>query len=132
VQGVVENAYPTYDEADPISRLLGWTRERARPGNTWAWRFIGPINGTVFLVVGVWVTISQIHCGTPLPSLSICRPLFGPLQWRTLDGFPSIFILFAGVIGFMQGYRMHPAFRVLAILLALAFGISGSEAVRTM
>jgi len=122
VQYLVFSRYPTDDEADPVSRFFGFTREMAGPANLLVWRLLGPLIGSVFTFVGLWITVSQIRCGFQLPEV---RSILGTLSWRD----PSwIFVLFAGAIGVWNGYRMQPILRELYIVLTVAFGLAASEA----
>ena len=122
VKYLVFDRYPPSEQADPISNFFGLTREQAGPANLFVWRIVGVLIGGVFAIIGLWTTISQIHCGLQLPAVS---SVVGPLSWRD----PSwVFVFFAGVIGVINGYRMRPILRELYILCTIGIGIAGSEA----
>lgn len=122
VQDSVLNQYPSEQEASPILRDLGFTREQLGPLNMLMLRLLGPLIGAVFAIVGLWVTISQIHCGERVPDP---RPLFGPLAWRHVA---LLFVLFVGLIGVWNARRMRPILRELYVLFLLLFGVAASEA----
>jgi hypothetical protein len=124
VQGIVVGRYPTHAEADPISRFFGWTQETSGPANMMVWRLLGPLNGSIFVLVGFWVTLSGILCRAPLPDL---RPLLGPLEWRPwAPGW--FFIAFCIFIGVQRAYSMRPVLRELTVLTALLIGVAAAEA----
>lgn len=122
VETFVMSRYPTEEEAGPILSDLGFTREGLGSANMLVFRLIGPLIGTVFAVVGLWVTISQFHCGEHFPDL---RSLWGPLEWRRIS---FLFVVFAGLIGLWNGRQMRPILRELCVFLALLFGVAASEA----
>ncbi len=125
VQGLVGDRYPTRAEADPISRLMGWTREKAGPTNLNVWRILGPLNGTIFLIVGCHMTASWLRCRSiQLPDY---RPLLGPLEFRFWP--PTIlFMAFAGVIGFMNSWKKGILIASVSILGAVLLAFAGGEA----
>jgi len=123
VQSTVVDRYPPAAEADPLTRFFGWTRERAGPVNLNVFRFLGPLNGSVFFVVGAWVTVHQIQCGFQFPNAG---GLVGGVEFKPWA--PSIlFILFAAAIGFWNSYRMGLVRCSMFVLLAAAFGFAGSQ-----
>lgn len=122
VQDSLVNRYPREEEAGPILRDLGFTREQLGPTNLLIFKLIGPLVGGLFTFVGLWVTISQIHCGEHLPNF---RALLGPLAWRPISFF---FVVFAGLIGIWNGRQMRPILRELYIVFVLLFGVAASEA----
>jgi hypothetical protein len=64
VQRLIVNGYPAREQAGPVSRFFGLTRECAGVINLWLFRLlVGPVNGTVFFCAGIWVTFNQILCG---------------------------------------------------------------------
>ena len=67
VQDSLVNRYPSEQEAGPILSDLGFTREFLGPINMFMFKILGPVIGAVFVTVGVWVAISQVHCGEHLP-----------------------------------------------------------------
>ena len=122
IRASVTERYPTEEEAGPILRDLGFTREGLGPINMLMFRLLVPPIGTLFALVGLWVTISQFHCREHFPNL---RPLWGPLEWQHISFF---FVIFAGLIGVWNGRQMRPVLRETYVLLALLFGVAGSEA----
>lgn len=124
VETFVMSRYPTEEEAGPILSDLGFTREGLGGLHMLMFRLLGPLIGAVFAVVGLWVTISQIHCGLPLPSVG---GLIGPLQFR--PWLPDLgYIIFAGFIGVLSAFRTPSPFRELTVILAICFGFAGSQA----
>lgn len=119
------NRYPSEREAGPFLSDLGFTREFLGPVNMFMWKLLGPLIGAVFASVGVWVSISQIHCGEHFPDL---RPLWGPLTWQRIPFGSIVFIIFAGLIGAWNARAMRPVLRTLCILLSLFFGVAAIEA----
>ena len=123
VQDNLVNRYPSEQEAGPFLSDLGFTREFFGPINMFMFRLLGPLIGAVFLVVGLWVTISQIYCGGRFPDP---RPLWGPLKWQHIS---FIFVIFAGLLGAWNARRIQqPVLRALCVLLIVLFGVAASEA----
>jgi hypothetical protein len=122
VRALVINRYPKEEEAGPILRDLGFTREGLGPINMLVLRLIWPPVGTLFALVGLWVTISQIHCREPFPDL---RALWGPLTWQHVSFF---FVVFVGLIGLWNARQMRPIFREGYLFFTLLFGVAASEA----
>jgi hypothetical protein len=122
VQDSFLSGYPREKEAGPILQDLGFTREQLGPINLFMFKLLGPPIGALFAIVGLWVTVSQIHCGAHFPDL---RPLWGPLAWRPVWFF---FVVFVGLIGVWNGRQMQPILRELYVLLTLLFGVAASEA----
>lgn len=124
IQGQLFDRYEPEDAAGPVSRFFGLTRERAGPWNLAGWRILGPLNGTIFVVVGIWITVAQILCGFHLPDL---RPLIGPVEvtyWA-----PSIpFIGFAMAIAVWRSYRSGIGWCIADTILVAAFAFAASEA----
>ncbi len=124
VQQIVIESYPRADEADPLSRFLGFTREQAGPVNLRVFKLLGPLNGGVFFLVGVWLTITNVGCGVHLPNLFL---LFGTLSYSlSLGDLASMGI--SGGIGFWNSYRFGARWCVPIVLCALVFGFAGSQA----
>jgi hypothetical protein len=127
VQSTLMDRYAPEAEADPISRFFGWTREKAGPKNVSTFRIIGPIIGTVFLGVGLWMLVSELGCAVHLPNLQryVGLPRYVPLS-------PSyyFFIAVAILIGVMNAWRMKPLSKVVEILSAAIFGFAGAEGVQ--
>ena len=124
VKSFLIEGYPPEEQADPISRFFGWTREKAGPANVGVFRILGPVNGSIFFIVGLWLTIANLACVSKLPALRL--PL-GPLHftfWAPMVPFVAV----AAMIGFMNAWRMKPVYRELEVLLTVAFGIAGTEA----
>jgi len=123
VQSTLVDRYAPAAEADPLSRFFGFTRERAGSVNLNVFRFLGPLNGGVFFVVGVWVTVHQILCGFHFPNVG---GLVGSVEFKPWA--PSIFfVLVATAIGFWNSFRMGPVWCTIFVLLASAFGFAGSQ-----
>ena len=122
VRAIVINRYPREEEAGPIFSDLGFTREFLGPANMLVFRLLGPLIGTLFALIGLWVTISQFHCGEHFPDL---RSLWGPLKWQHISFF---FVIIAGLIGVWNGRQMRPVLRETYMLLTVLFGVAGSEA----
>ena len=125
VQDSLVNRYPSEQEAGPILSDLGFTREFLGPINMFMFKILGPVIGAVFVTVGVWVAISQVHCGEHLPDLKV---LWGPLSWHRLDVLSWFFVIGVGLIGAWNARLMRPGFRTLCILLLLLFGVAASQA----
>jgi hypothetical protein len=125
VQDRLVNRYPSEQEAGPILSDLGFTRELLGPVNMFMFKILGPVVGATFVTVGLWVVISQVHCGEYLPDLKV---LWGPLSWHRLDVLSWFFVIGAGLIGAWNARLMRPSFRALCILLSLLFGVAASEA----
>ena len=124
VQRWLVECYPSRDRADPVSRFLGLTRERSGPAALWVTRFLGPFNGTVFVIVGIYLTSYELQCGlrsVPIP------PLIGPLAFRFWP--PMIpFIAFAAVIGVLNSWRASLPQRVHAVLTTVLTAFCWAEA----
>jgi len=122
VKSWLVDGYPPESQADPISRFLGWTREKAGPTNINVFRILGPLNGSIFLGVGLWMIVANIGCFPRIPylPLGVLRFTFWP---------PMIpFAAFAAVIGVMNSWRIKPVYREIEVLLSIVFGIAASEA----
>jgi hypothetical protein len=107
-----------------VSRFFGLTKESAGSRDLGVWRVLGPLNGTIFVVVGTWITIAQIQCGFHLPDL---RPLIGPVEvtyWA-----PSVpFIAFAMAIAVSRSYRSGIGWCIADTTLVAAFAFAAAEA----
>jgi hypothetical protein len=122
VETFVMSRYPTEEKAGPILGDLGFTRELLAPAHLLMFRLLGPLIGIVFAAVGLWVTISQIHCREHFPDP---RMLWGPIAWQSTHFF---FVVFTGLIGVWNARQMRPILRELYVLCALLFGVAASEA----
>lgn len=89
------------------------------------WKILGPINGTVFIVVGaytVWGTLLCRHVNLGIPDVH------GPFAFTWWSGiYPAIAISTA--IGIYNARTYHSwATRGILILAAFGFGLAGGEA----
>ena len=116
VQSQLVEGYPTREEADPISRFLGLTRERAGPRNVTVARFLGPFNGSIFVLVGCWMTYTGLTCGPTYPSLvSAIRPLIGPLAFRFHPAM-LVWVGLAVLISSMSAWRQNVTARIVWLI----------------
>lgn len=131
IQFMLVECYPTESEADPISRFFGMTQEGMGSESLWQTRLLGPLIGPLVFAFGVWIVLAQVQCRAPLPDL---RPLFGPPGWRSFAelhwefvAFGAVFVVLFGLFGVWRAYYVRPRFRMITVLLALAFGVAGFE-----
>jgi hypothetical protein len=115
--------YPLEADADSFSRFFGKTRERAEKSILVA-RLIAPLVGSVFVVVGLWLAASEVHCGAVLPNLS---GIIGPLAWSPWPGM-WVFVVFAVAMTAWgtRGERWYV--RIAAIVFVTAWSICGGQA----
>ena len=99
----------------------------ALPGapRRWAWRIHGPLNGTVFVLVGAYTAWGTAQC-RPL-NLGI-PALNGPLAWTPWIGqYP--FMLFALGIAIYNARQMGVlATRIMYVLCTLGFSFAAGQA----
>lgn len=128
VQSQLVEGYPTREEADPISRFLGLTRERAGPRNVTVARFLGPFNGSIFVLVGCWMTYTGLTCGPTYPSLvSAIRPLIGPLALR-FHPTMLVWVGLAVLISSMSAWRKSVTARIVWLILGTIWAVAAYEA----
>lgn len=126
VQDQIVEQYPAEQEADPISRFFGWTREKAGPTNLTVSRILGPLSGSIFIIVGCYLTFTWFGCRHIVP-LDF-GPLVGPLELRFW--FPMIpFTAFACVIAWMNTWKKPLVTRVTTIFLTIIWGLAVGELV---
>ncbi len=91
----------------------------------WVWKVLGPINGTVFVLVGVYMIWRTLHC----QHINLGIPdVHGPLAFTWWPGiYPAIAI--ATFIGFSnaRSVKSRPA-QVIGVLGTALFGLASGEA----
>lgn len=128
VQKWLVEFYPTRAEADPITRFLGFTRERSGNRNLYGFRIFGLLFGPVFFIVGCYMTIDAVACGLFIPHFgAIVRPLFGPLGFR-FNPIMFPFIAIAVLITISNTWRSSRWVRILVPIGAALWATSGFEA----
>jgi hypothetical protein len=123
VEFLVLSRFPRTEDADPISKFFGNTREKGGVLSLYVWRFLGIFNGSVFLGAGVWLESSQVGCALQLPAV---RSIVGSLSWRQPGWY---WVLFIAAIGMLNAYRLRPIFREVYLVLAIVFAVAAGETV---
>ena len=101
--------------------------ETAAPGarRRWTWRLLGPLNGSVFVIVGLYIIWGTLNChplNLGIPNIS------GAMAVTAWPGVTPA-TLFAGGLGIYNARQMNAnATRVLYVLLVVAFGFAGGQA----
>ena len=126
VQDIVFAQYAPEAKAGPINRFFGMTRESAGPAALWVWRFLGPINGSVFFVVGLWEVFGQTQCSS-FHSHNMLQ-IFGPLEF-TFWPPTFLFAFFGGASAFWSNRNSGFPWSLSFGLFGLCFGLAIGEAV---